>query len=340
MGDVNFQQILSDIENNKIIPEDQVTHVLMKLSEVLYNERNVLILQSPIVICGDIHGQFDDLLELFNKSGDKTMQKYLFMGDYVDRGYHGLNTFLYLVCLKLLYPTQYFLLRGNHESRQVSQMYGFYNECLANYGHNGIWTLCNNAFDLLPIAALIDNTVFSVHGGLSPVCPFIDIISTFNREDELPSSGVLCDLCWGDPDCVTKWRISPRGVGFLFGADHVRQFNRLNNIKLITRSHQLANDGFKLYYPQNDDEYSNEKCNYVCEKGNYQPNELTSKRPVDGSLITVWSAPNYQYRSYNKASIMKYNFKGDNTYDIILFDANKVRIVPKDLPLNNSIYFA
>ncbi|OHS96071.1 Ser/Thr protein phosphatase [Tritrichomonas foetus] len=320
-SNLDLKKTLEDIGRGDTIDEQIVVAILMKLMELLYKERNVLLLQSPIIICGDIHGQLDDLLQLFEEAGDKFTDQFLFMGDYVDRGYHSLNTFLYLVVLKLINPSKFHMLRGNHETRQVSQMYGFYNECILNYGHAGIWNLCNAAFDLLPMAALIDHDVFSVHGGLSPDLPLIEMISLYDRQDELPSSGPLCDLCWSDPEDVKKWRQNQRGAGYFFGENEVTRFNLLNNISLVTRSHQLVLEGSKFYFPARENE---PKKSGSCD---------------EGRLVTIWSAPNYSYRSNNKASIMKYKFDGCPTYNIITFNANEVRIKPQHMPVT-SHYFA
>lgn len=304
--------ILSVIEKGLVIPEETVIKILMKIQEVLYQESSVLELKSPIIVCGDIHGQLDDLLELFRTSerfdGTRENQTYLFMGDYVDRGYHSLNTFLFLVVMKLKYPGQYWLLRGNHESRQVSQMYGFYQEIIQNYGHSGIWSLCNETFDLLPIAALIDNEIFSVHGGLSPKVPLIEIISLINRQIEISDDELLSDLCWSDPDDnVQKWRQNQRGAGYIFGAHEVYSFMQQNKLKLITRAHQLAQDGFRWYFGK--------------------------------KLITVWSAPNYSYRSNNDASILKIRYPGKpEEFHLEVFQPAKDRIVPKEVP-SSSHYF-
>ena len=311
----DLDDVISKIELGEIINEAVVVQILMKLMEILYQESNVLTLQSPIVICGDIHGQLDDLLELFRVSGDKTTQKYLFMGDYVDRGYHSLNTYLYLVSLKLKYKDQFYLLRGNHESRQVSQMYGFYNECVLNYGHAGIWNMCNESFDLLPVAAVIDKDIFSVHGGLSPDLPLIEMIALQRRQDEIPSCGPLCDLCWSDPEDVRMWRQNQRGAGFFFGENEVKEFNHKNKLTLVTRSHQLAMEGFKYYFPD------------------------PEKKEPKGRLVTIWSAPNYSYRSGNDASIMKLRFPGQDPYYLEIFKPAVNRIVPKDIP-TASPYFA
>ena len=316
---MDFDRLLERLATGEIIPEQEVMPILIQLMQVLYTESNVLRLFSPIVICGDIHGQLEDLLELFKVSGDMKQQKYLFLGDYVDRGYYSMNTFLYLVCLKLKSPDRFFLLRGNHESRQVSQMYGFYNECLLKYGHSGIWNMCNEAFDLLPVAALIDKDVFCVHGGISPDLPLIEMISLEKRRNELPPRGALCDLCWSDPDdTCRRWTLNQRGAGYIFGREEAKTFCRNNNIKLIARSHQLVMEGYQWYFQEATDNPANPK----------------------GTCVTVWSAPNYAYRNNNNASIMKLRFSetGD-PYELTVFKAATERLSDPNEMQGASFYF-
>lgn len=304
MSDFNLDEIIATLQEGKTLPEKQLITLLMKFMEVLYTESNVLELQSPITICGDIHGQLYDLFELFKaaRNGESFgNQQFLFMGDYVDRGRFSLETFAYLVALKLRYPGKFYLLRGNHECRQVNQMYGFYNETQFYYGHAGVWSFCNEVFDILPMAAVIDGKVFSVHGGLSPDIALIEKISTFDRQAELPASGALCDLCWSDPDDTTNnWRENQRGAGYLFGAPQTKAFCHNNNLSLVTRSHQLAMEGFQKFF--------------------------------DDMLITVWSAPNYMYRSNNKATVMKYY--SDKPYELVEFKPcpDNERKIPEDIP--------
>ena len=289
MTDLNLDLILNNIKEGKKIEENNLILLLKKLQEILFNENNILELTSPIIIVGDIHGQLPDLFQMFDTitpNGIKN-SKFLFLGDYVDRGKQSMDTFTYLATLKLKYSNKIFLLRGNHECRQVNQAYGFYSETIQKYGHSGIWALCNEVFDLLPMAALIDNKVFSVHGGISPEANYLESIVLINRQDELPTTGVLCDLCWSDPDIdLINWKKNERGAGWLFGANQVNEFCHLNNLNFITRSHQLVQEGFQWYF--------------------------------DKKLITIWSAPNYMYRAGNKATIMKYNSEKD--FDLVFFD--------------------
>lgn len=229
-----------------------------------------------MTVCGDIHGQFHDLLELFRVSGgfpDNT--NYIFLGDFVDRGYFSLETFTLLMCLKVLHPSRITLVRGNHESRQITQAYGFYDECLTKYGTTTVWKYCCQVFDFLTLAAVIDSKILCVHGGLSPELRMLDQIRVLNRAQEIPREGGFADLVWSDPDdAVDTWVVSPRGAGWLFGANVAREFNYVNNLSLVTRAHQLVMEGFRYHFKEKD-------------------------------VVTVWSAPNYCYRCGNVASVMK-----------------------------------
>ena len=215
MSDFNLDEIIATLQEGKTLPEKQLITLLMKFMEVLYTESNVLELQSPITICGDIHGQLYDLFELFKaaRNGESFgNQQFLFMGDYVDRGRFSLETFAYLVALKLRYPGKFYLLRGNHECRQVNQMYGFYNETQFYYGHAGVWSFCNEVFDILPMAAVIDGKVFSVHGGLSPDIALIEKISTLIKEqDTVPSSIDSFTITLDNDGNISNYRLSSSG---------------------------------------------------------------------------------------------------------------------------------
>ena len=269
---MDLDEILLHLKNGEHPDEHCVTMLIEKLSEVLYSESTILKLQAPITICGDIHGQLYDLFELFRIAGDPPQTKFLFLGDYVDRGYYSLETFLFLAALKLKFPGSVYLLRGNHECRSVNHLYGFYDDTVNIYGHAGVWYMCNNIFDLLPMAAVVSNEIFSVHGGLSPDIGLIEQISLKNRAEELPSYGSFCDLVWSDPDDINGWGVNPRGAGYLFGSKPVEEFCHNNKISLITRAHQLVMAGYEYRF--------------------------------DDKFITVWSAPNYMYRSGNVASVL------------------------------------
>ena len=183
---VKLDQFIEKLQQCEYIQDDKsVKELCEKAKEILSKEENVIYLNAPITVknikklqyikkynkkqvCGDIHGQFYDLIELFKHGGEVTQTNYLFLGDFVDRGYNSVETFLLLLCLKVRYPQRVALLRGNHESRQITQVYGFYDECLRKYGSSNVWKYCTDVFDMLTLAAVINNKVFCVHGGLSP----------------------------------------------------------------------------------------------------------------------------------------------------------------------------
>ncbi|CAN6663041.1 serine/threonine-protein phosphatase 4 catalytic subunit [Trichomonascus vanleenenianus] len=324
----------------KHVPETLVRQLCLKAQELLIEESNVQLVPTPVTICGDIHGQFHDLLTLFSIGGECPFTNYLFLGDFVDRGFYSLESFLLLLCLKVRYPDRITLIRGNHESRQITTAYGFYDECVRKYGSASVWRLCCEVFDYLSLSALVGGPggVFCVHGGLSPAIKSLNEIRQIDRKQEVPHEGPMCDLLWSDPDdtmdvssppideadgnkrnekdggadafdassslAVKSWGVSPRGAGYLFGPSPVHQFNHANNTSLIARAHQLVLEGYKEMF--------------------------------DSSLVTVWSAPNYCYRCGNVAAILKIDDQFERTYPI--FEARDTdisgdRIVPMKRPV-------
>ena len=150
---------ITDLYDCKYLPENEIKFLCEKAKEILTKEDNVQTVRSPVTICGDIHGQFHDLLELFKIGGQCPDTNYLFMGDYVDRGFFSVETLTLLLCLKVRYPSRIFMTRGNHESRQVTQVYGFYDECNKKYGNANVWKYFTDLFDFLPLTALVENKV-------------------------------------------------------------------------------------------------------------------------------------------------------------------------------------
>jgi len=263
-------------------------------------ESNAQPVRSPVTVCGDIHGQYFDLLELFKIGGEVPSCRYVFMGDFVDRGHHSVETLQLLLVLKARFPECITLLRGNHESRQVTQVYGFYEECLRKYGNANPWRYCTEVFDYMNLAAVIDGRILCVHGGLSPDIATVDHIRLLNRNIEIPHIGSFCDLMWSDPEDIEGWQPSPRGAGWLFGSKVTTEFNYVNGLELVCRAHQLVNEGYKYHFP-------------------------------DKNLITVWSAPNYCYRCGNVASIIAFDENLDREVKSFR-DVPESRMPPSDRP--------
>lgn len=237
-----------------------------------------------------------DLKELFRVGGWCPDTNYLFMGDFVDRGFYSVETFLLLLAFKVRYPDRITLIRGNHESRQITQVYGFYDECMRKYGSTSVWRYCCEVFDYLSLGALVDGRVFCVHGGLSPTVHRIDSIKLIDRKQEVPHDGPMCDLLWSDPDDIDGWGLSPRGAGYLFGGDIAKAFSHENDLDLIARAHQLVMEGYKLMF--------------------------------DDSIVTVWSAPNYCYRCGNVASILQLDEHLRSVYQVFEAAPQDPRGVP------------
>lgn len=237
-------------------------------------------------------------MELFRIGGKSPDTNYLFMGDYVDRGYYSVETVTLLVALKVRYRERITILRGNHESRQITQVYGFYDECLRKYGNANVWKYFTDLFDYLPLTALVDGQIFCLHGGLSPSIDSLDHIRALDRLQEVPHEGPMCDLLWSDPDDRGGWGISPRGAGYTFGQvsektivanilnktmhlhvgiltlqDISETFNSTNGLTLVSRAHQLVMEGYNWCHDRN--------------------------------VVTIFSAPNYCYRCGNQAALME-----------------------------------
>ncbi|XP_013104804.1 serine/threonine-protein phosphatase 6 catalytic subunit [Stomoxys calcitrans] len=292
------------VKDCRYLPENDLKKLCDIVCEILLEESNIQPVSTPVTVCGDIHGQFYDLEELFCIGGAIPNTSYIFMGDFVDRGYYSLETLTRLLTLKARYPDRITLLRGNHESRQITKVYGFYDECFSKYGNANAWKYCCKVFDLLAIAAIIDEEVLCVHGGLSPEIITLDQIRTIDRNGEIPYKGAFCDLVWSDPEEMDYWGQSPRGAGWLFGQMVTKDFMQINNLELICRAHQLVNEGIKYMF--------------------------------DSKLVTVWSAPNYCYRCGNVAAMLNFQTAKDRTTRIFVAVPETDRVIP---PHNTTPYF-
>lgn len=243
------------------LSEGEIRQLCVNARQIFLSQPNLLQLHAPVRICGDIHGQYQDLLRLFEYGGFPPEANYLFLGDYVDRGKQSLETICLLLAYKIRYPDKIFLLRGNHEDAKINRIYGFYDECKRRFNVR-LWKIFTDCFNCLPVAALIEEKILCMHGGLSPELQNLDQIKEIERPADIPDSGLLCDLLWSDPDPrVEGWADSDRGVSCTFGADKVAEFLDKNDLDLICRGHQVVEDGYEFF----------------------------AKR----RLVTIFSAPNY-----------------------------------------------
>ncbi|EKX49362.1 hypothetical protein GUITHDRAFT_67966 [Guillardia theta CCMP2712] len=257
------------------LTESEVKALCTKAREIFMSQPVLLELEAPIKICGDIHGQYYDLLRLFEYGLFPPESNYLFLGDYVDRGKQSLETICLLLSFKIKFPENFFILRGNHECASINRIYGFYDECKrCKRRYNvKIWKTFTDCFNCLPVAAIIDEKIFCMHGGLSPDLNSMEQIRRIMRPTDVPDTGLLCDLLWSDPDeKITGWGDNERGVSFTFGADVVQKFLHKHDLDLICRAHQVVEDGYEFF----------------------------AKR----QLVTLFSAPNYCGEFDNAGAMM------------------------------------
>ncbi|CAN6485770.1 unnamed protein product [Victoria cruziana] len=235
---------LLDVKNSRPVKQVQLTEgeirqLCVASKKIFMNQPNLLELEAPIKICGDIHGQYSDLLRLFEYGGFPPEANYLFLGDYVDRGKQSIETICLLFAYKIKYPENFFLLRGNHECASVNRIYGFYDECKRRFSVR-LWRTFTDCFNCLPVAALVDDKILCMHGGLSPDLKSLDQIRNIGRPADVPDHGLLCDLLWSDPDKdIEGWGHNDRGVSYTFGADKVAKFLEKHDLDLICRAHQV-----------------------------------------------------------------------------------------------------
>ncbi|KAF8430894.1 Metallo-dependent phosphatase-like protein [Boletus edulis BED1] len=269
------------------ISEDHAMWIIEKATAVLRAESNVLQVDAPITVCGDIHGQYYDLMKLFEVGGSPADTRYLFLGDYVDRGYFSIECVLYLWSLKIWYPDTLFLLRGNHECRHLTDYFTFKLECKHKYSER-IYDACMESFCALPLAAVMNKQFLCIHGGLSPELTTMDDIRALDRFREPPTHGLMCDILWSDPvedfgqekmnDSFVHNHV--RGCSYFFTYQAACQFLERNNLLSIIRAHEAQDAGYRMY--------------------------RKTKTTGFPSVMTIFSAPNYLDVYNNKAAVLKY----------------------------------
>lgn len=225
----------------------EITAICTAAREVFLSQPALVELSPPVKIVGDVHGQYTDLLRLFEMCGFPPHANYLFLGDYVDRGKQSLETILLLLCYKLRYPENFFLLRGNHECANVTRVYGFYDECKRRCNIK-IWKIFVDTFNCLPIASIVAGKIFCVHGGLSPSLSHMDDIRQIARPTDVPDYGLLNDLLWSDPaEMETDWEANERGVSYCFGKNVIMNFLQRHGFDLVCRAHMVVEDGYEFF---------------------------------------------------------------------------------------------
>jgi len=254
------------------LSSDEVSMLIEDSTPLFVNQPALLELEAPIQIVGDIHGQYHDLLRLFEHCGFPPDANYLFLGDYVDRGKNGLECMCLLLAYKIKYPENFFLLRGNHECASINRIYGFYDECKRRYNIK-MWKKFQEVFNVLPFAAVVDEKIFCIHAGLSPDLNTPEQVKRIMRPTDVPDAGLLCDLLWSDPEAdISGWAENDRGVSYTFGADVVGKFLQKHDFDLVVRAHQVVEDGYEFF--------------------------------ADRQLVTIFSAPNYCGEFDNAGAVM------------------------------------
>lgn len=269
------------------LTEEQALFILSRCTEVLKTEPNLLEMDAPITVCGDVHGQYYDLMKLFEVGGNPEETRYLFLGDYVDRGYFSIECVLYLWSLKIHYPNTLWLLRGNHECRHLTDYFTFKLECKHKYSER-VYEACMDSFCALPLAAVMNKQFLCIHGGLSPELQTLDDLRSIDRFREPPTHGLMCDILWADPleefgqEKTSDFFIhnNVRGCSYFFSYPAACSFLEKNNLLSVIRAHEAQDAGYRMY--------------------------RKTKTTGFPSVMTIFSAPNYLDVYNNKAAVLKY----------------------------------
>ena len=301
----NVDHLIKELLDGSLPCLDTLNQIVDLVIPLFLSAPNVIFVSSPCLVVGDLHGQFFDFLLLLQKVDFFARPRNIvFLGDIVDRGYYSTECLMLVLLLKLRFPDKVTLLRGNHESKQITQVYGFYDELKNRFGNLAgcgptFWRRCVALFDVLPIAAIVDGEIFCAHGGIPRECPSLLELSTTLRFGEVPFSGPICDLLWSDPKdnkSDALWEPNVRGAGISFSETLLKSFLHKNGLNKMFRSHQLVMEGLRKQF--------------------------------DSSLVTVWSAPNYCYRCGNLASVAEIDAERQEHFTVFGAAPNEERKTP------------
>lgn len=273
-------ELIGHFRAQKALPRKYVYRILLEIIPLLKTlpaAVDIPVEQGDcITVCGDVHGQFYDVLNIFQLNGlPSETNPYLFNGDFVDRGSFSFEIILMFFCFKLCFPAHFHMTRGNHESRTMNQIYGFEGEVKAKADHTA-FELFSEAFNWLPLAMIIQHKILVVHGGLfSEDGVKLDDIRKIDRNRQPPESGLMCEMLWSDPQPNLGRAPSKRGVGLAFGPDVTHRFLDDNGLDMLIRSHEVKMEGYEV--------------------------------EAGGRLCTVFSAPNYCDSMGNKGAFIQFD---------------------------------
>ena len=270
----NIDKYIEQLYECKKLKKQEIIFIIKKSKEIFSQEKNIEEVPCPVTICGDIHGQFLDLLELFRLGGRLPHTNYIFLGNYINNGYNSIETLSLLLCLKVRYPQRICLIRGNHETKNLTLCYGFYDECIRKYGSPEVWKYFIDLFNYLPLGVLIEEKIFCIHSGLSPLFHTLDDIRLLDRTQVIDfSDGIISHLLWNEPGNCIGFTPYCKGAGFMYGERISKEFCRINDLDMIIRSSSSIPNGYSFTH--------------------------------DNKVCSICSCPNYLYRCNNNGAIME-----------------------------------
>ncbi|CAG9320980.1 unnamed protein product [Blepharisma stoltei] len=311
LTNADYRVLREHLSKEGKLDKSSFIEIIEQTTNLFRSEPNLLTLQDPVTIVGDIHGQYYDLMKLLDIGGPPDNRKYLFLGDYVDRGSFSIEVITYLYIHKIRHPTTFLMIRGNHECKSLTSFFQFRDECLYKYDIE-VYDRIMDSFSCMPIACLVNKKFLAFHGGISPQLIRVDDISRIDRFVEIPRHGLFCDILWSDPIDNEEGKMqddfapnSSRGCSWYYGSDSVNIFLKRNGLLSIIRAHEVQLEGFRMHKWNGKTEFP--------------------------SVITIFSAPNYCDVYRNKGAILKLD---NNVLNILQFkNAAHPYLLPKFMDL-------